>query len=93
MATHPESADHVWHCEAYGPELDALEPAGAPWCFFELHGSCASAGECNARLQVERVRLWARLLVGALEGDEVCRMLLEDIGGDATKLLRATEED
>lgn len=70
-----------WSCEAYGPELDELHPEGAPHCFWQELDACQVRVQCRVRMNMERIRVYERLLIAAERGQAWAWMLLEDIDG------------
>jgi hypothetical protein len=70
-----------WSCEAYGPELDELRPEHAPHCFYELIDPCQVRVQCRVRMQLERGRVYERLLELAAQGEGYAWMILEDVEG------------
>jgi hypothetical protein len=68
-----------WPCEAYGPELDRLEPEHAPHCFVGEPRLCGDQLECAVRMNTERWQLYARLVNAALQGDEDAQGIVAEI--------------
>lgn len=64
----------AFECVAYGPTISGL-------CYWEGYGICSTEGECDARMGVERNRLWEQLLRQAEQGDEWVIELVAGIAG------------